>query len=557
MSKVLLCCIGKNENRYIREYVEHYKNLGFDNIMLYDNNDIDGEHFEDVIGDYINEGFVILKDYRGRKVCQLSAYDECYHENYKNYGWIAFFDCDEFLTLVKKTDIHDYLGQNKFKNVDCIYVNWMGFTDNDQLTFTEGRLLERFAQPHPFDLTKAYDFPENNHIKSIVSTKNHLSFKSGSMWLLPHSPYGGTIYVNNIGCKVKQNHFQNYNFQEAYLKHFSTKSITEFCEKLLRGFPDHILMPNRYIPLLHDFFMVNKFTEEKKTIISNILGIDYKYKKKSVQIFMLCYEPKDYGFIDNTIITPLQCGASVSGFDVCELKDNVGENSISSMNKFYMENSGTFWYGSNVIAKYIGQMQYGRRLDISEDWDFDEIFKKYDVIVPKPYHYVKKNNPEDVTIGGDGWIPSDTVQGGYAYSHCGRDIDLLELIVKQLFPDYSSSWDKYIKNGTELIYSSGFVMPMALFKKYYHFLFSCLMGWLKVNQITKPSDLYIHVMKNLYTGGYIREDLKDPLSVPTAAIDWQTSIGGFLGERLLTLFVFHNTKNILYVDYIKTEDKPL
>jgi len=50
------------ENNYIREFVEHHKSIGFDNIVLYDNNDIDGEHFEDVISDYINSGYVILKD---------------------------------------------------------------------------------------------------------------------------------------------------------------------------------------------------------------------------------------------------------------------------------------------------------------------------------------------------------------------------------------------------------------------------------------------------------------------------------------------------------------
>jgi len=60
--KILLCCIGKMENNYIREFVEHHKSIGFDNIVLYDNNDIDGEHFEDVISDYINSGYVILKD---------------------------------------------------------------------------------------------------------------------------------------------------------------------------------------------------------------------------------------------------------------------------------------------------------------------------------------------------------------------------------------------------------------------------------------------------------------------------------------------------------------
>ena len=65
--KVLLCCIAKLENLYIKEFVEYYKKLGFDNICLYDNNDEDGEHFEDVINDYIESGYVILKNVRGMK----------------------------------------------------------------------------------------------------------------------------------------------------------------------------------------------------------------------------------------------------------------------------------------------------------------------------------------------------------------------------------------------------------------------------------------------------------------------------------------------------------
>lgn len=43
--KVCVCCIAKMENLYIKEYVEYYYNLGVDKIVLYDNNEIDGEHF--------------------------------------------------------------------------------------------------------------------------------------------------------------------------------------------------------------------------------------------------------------------------------------------------------------------------------------------------------------------------------------------------------------------------------------------------------------------------------------------------------------------------------
>ena len=34
--KVCICTIGKQENRYIKEYIEYYKNYGIDKIFLYD-----------------------------------------------------------------------------------------------------------------------------------------------------------------------------------------------------------------------------------------------------------------------------------------------------------------------------------------------------------------------------------------------------------------------------------------------------------------------------------------------------------------------------------------
>ena len=56
--KVCVCTLAKLENRYIREFVQHYENYGVDKIFLYDNNDINGEKFEEVINDYIKKGFV-------------------------------------------------------------------------------------------------------------------------------------------------------------------------------------------------------------------------------------------------------------------------------------------------------------------------------------------------------------------------------------------------------------------------------------------------------------------------------------------------------------------
>lgn len=52
--KIGLCTLCKQENKYIREFVEHYKKLEVDKIFIYDNNDINGESFDLAIQDYCN-----------------------------------------------------------------------------------------------------------------------------------------------------------------------------------------------------------------------------------------------------------------------------------------------------------------------------------------------------------------------------------------------------------------------------------------------------------------------------------------------------------------------
>ena len=98
---VCLCAIGKKENLYAKEYVEHYKKIGYDHVYIYDNNDINDEKFEDVLQKEISENFVTIIDYRGfdrsKGAPQFVSYRDCYEKNKNKCDWLSFFDFDEFL----------------------------------------------------------------------------------------------------------------------------------------------------------------------------------------------------------------------------------------------------------------------------------------------------------------------------------------------------------------------------------------------------------------------------------------------------------------------------
>lgn len=266
--KVALCAIAKNENKYIREWVTHYHNLGVDTIYLYDNNDQTGEQFNSVINDYIQDGFVKIINYRGKKTAQISAYRDCFCKYRKENDWIMFFDCDEFL-FFEGTNLKTFLSSSRASRHQCILVNWKIYDDNNLLVYEDIPVLERFT--HPSEAAKSYDnFYSNNNCKSIVKCSADITV------------YGCHIQRNTMQdyCDTAGNKLTSVNFDpwytktvklvydNCYIKHFVTKTAEEFYKRRIRGTRpagSKQLDKNRRI---NQFFSINTPTDEKHLILN-------------------------------------------------------------------------------------------------------------------------------------------------------------------------------------------------------------------------------------------------------------------------------------------------
>lgn len=255
--RISLCCIAKRENKYIKDWIEHYLNIGVNKIFIYDNNEKDGEEFLPLLDDYVESNVVEIIDWRGRHgvPTQETAYEDCYRKHGHQYDWMMFFDCDEFLTLDDDIkDIHELLSHERYDNFDCIHFNWMCYGDNDILHYEDKPVYERFIIP-----LEKY-FGENKHIKACVR-----GGLGEIVMLNPHCFRNRDIKTcDSNGTKV----VGPYPFvdppvhKNAYLKHFVTKSIEEFCEtKIMRG---------RFNPkekaTLKLFGKFNELTDEKLQI---------------------------------------------------------------------------------------------------------------------------------------------------------------------------------------------------------------------------------------------------------------------------------------------------
>ena len=276
---IALCCIAKKENRYIREFVQHYKDLGFDNITIYDNNDPDDEKVSDVLQDYIDEGFVDVIPAYGIKAYQIPSYVDFYNNNYTKYDWIAYFDCDEFLILHNDDNIKTYLSKPCFDDADMIHINWKIYDDNDQLHYEDKPVRERFTRVAGGpELRNENNFAANDHIKSIVRTKISPALVRFNN---PHT-LAGDYRVKD--CNGKDTYNQWYIspgvYDSAQLDHYNTKTIEEFLDiKFNRGYADISNAPE-FDTMVQRFFEVNFDTDAKRKIVENFrINFEKNYEK--------------------------------------------------------------------------------------------------------------------------------------------------------------------------------------------------------------------------------------------------------------------------------------
>lgn len=270
--KVCLCTLGKNENRYIREFVEFYKNYNVDQIYLYDNNDIDGERFEDVISEFIKSGFVEIIDWRGIEgnSTYYEIVDSCYQQNHNKYDWLIFYELDEFLYLKNYQNIKPYLNQNKFNRCQSILLNWVHMSDNNNIYYENMPLYERFSKIGKNIAKNKYNkicFVKaiiRGHLKNINITNNHYLSEN-----LNACNGFGKLIKNVLIINTKPD------YEYYFIKHYYSKSIQEFVEKIKRG---DLLRGNSKDVIewaIEKFFYINEITKKKIEYIQNNLGFEY------------------------------------------------------------------------------------------------------------------------------------------------------------------------------------------------------------------------------------------------------------------------------------------
>lgn len=278
MDDVIIVVICKNEGRYIRDFIDYHLNLGFDRIIIGDNNDIDGERYEELLKDYIDQFKVQLIDLRGKQGWQKIFYNNLAWYGIK-YKWAAFIDTDEFITfseMGKKifgNNIKNFLNSRDYAS--AYKLNWRIYGDNEHVLYEDKPVVERFPEPLDERVLFHYNFPENYHVKSILRSDEVVNFTNN-----PHGINECANYYTPAGIKVPGGPFCDLlEYSILYVRHYYTKSLQEWCEnKLGRSYADYLRSDEvDYYPL-KDFFIYNKWTVEKQKFLDEH-GYKYEHYK--------------------------------------------------------------------------------------------------------------------------------------------------------------------------------------------------------------------------------------------------------------------------------------
>ena len=222
---IVICAILKDETPYLIEWVEHHLSIGIEHFILYDNNSVIPA--KQTLEAYVRKGVVEVIDCPITNSPQLKAYTHCLYNMHGRTKWIAYIDLDEFIILKKHHDIHVFLAD--YDEYAGVCMNWVIYTANGHIEKPEGTVMQNYTEPLP------YDFPANQHVKSIVRP-DYVNTVDSS-----HYPRYDEEY-----CAVNEKYiyvpraFSRFTNDIVQLNHYFTKSFEEWLKKISKGTSDSL-----------------------------------------------------------------------------------------------------------------------------------------------------------------------------------------------------------------------------------------------------------------------------------------------------------------------------
>jgi hypothetical protein len=204
----------------------------------------------------------------------------------------------------------------------------------------------------------------------------------------------------------------------------------------------------------------------------------------------------------------------------------IDESKYPPGNKFYSEIMTFYYVADNLkLRDYVGFCHYRRYFSFMDDIpNMNEVFKENDVIIGKPVAY------------------GASIRQFYDYCHNIDDLNIVENIVKEKYPDYHDVFERYMSQKM-FIQCNMFIMKREDFLEYVEFIRTILNEYLRIVGM----DIYkrIEDNKNKYLKSFS----------PNNTVEYQYRIGGYLAERLTGVFILKKFNKARCYEIKVTEKK--
>ncbi|BEV11622.1 glycosyltransferase family 2 protein [Asticcacaulis sp. DW145] len=219
-----VCLIAKNEGPYLLEWIAYYRNIGFDKVVVYENNSSDSS--ASLLKALARSGQIIHRPWKlgAKESPQITAYVDAIGK--ADTDWIFFVDCDEFLVLHNTTLKNMLAPIHARSNVTAIGINWRIFGSSHRSKWEPGLVIERFTR------AAAADFPMNDHLKSFLRIGTigphidmHMSDTNGQIVFADGEEL--TLLSRGRSNKIR--------LDCAQINHYYTKTYEEYLVKAKRG----------------------------------------------------------------------------------------------------------------------------------------------------------------------------------------------------------------------------------------------------------------------------------------------------------------------------------
>lgn len=142
----------KDEGPYLWEWVAYHRMIGFQNIIIFQNDSTDGTH--EILAEMARQNMVTYKYNRAPRGChQVRAYTRATRQQgYQVADYVMALDLDEFLVIHAGDGTLPALF-NAMPEFDCAYINWQKFGNSGFVAPQNGLITENFIRcENPADM---------------------------------------------------------------------------------------------------------------------------------------------------------------------------------------------------------------------------------------------------------------------------------------------------------------------------------------------------------------------------------------------------------------------